>query len=90
MNMARIALIVVTLIGMRLCGAGVGKVAAHHDWLHPLALVSMTIGVVALFIPAAVFLNVGLPFITSDSIAIAAVITVVIVKVALTQIHGLV
>lgn len=89
MNIARIAMIVVTLVGMAMCTAGVGKVAAHNAWLHPLALISIALGVLALLIPGAILFKIEIPFINSEVGAIVAVIAIVIIKVALTRIHGL-
>lgn len=90
MNMARIVLIVVTLVGMAMCTPGIGKVAAQNAWLHPLALVSIALGVIALVIAGTAFFGIRIPFITSDVSAIVAVIVIVILKIALTRIHGLV
>ncbi len=90
MNMARIVLIVVTLVGMAMCTPGIGKVAAQNVWLHPLALVSIALGVIALVIAGTALFGIPIPFITSDVSAIVAVIVIVILKIALTRIHGLV
>jgi hypothetical protein len=89
MDVARIALIATTMSGMALCGSGVGRVAAHHDWLNPLALLSIALGALALWVVAGALLNARLLFITSDAAAIAAVAAIVILKVALTRLHAL-
>ncbi len=89
MNMARIALIAVVLIGMAMCTGGIGKVAAYNAWLHPLSLASIALGVLALVIPGAVLLNVKLPLVENEIAGILAVVAIVVVKFVLTQIHGL-
>jgi hypothetical protein len=84
---SKIALIVVTLVGMAMCTAGIGRVAAQGQWLHPLALVGSLLGVAILLLVGAALFNIKLPLIDSTQAALIAVIVVVILKVALTQLH---
>ncbi len=82
-------LVIVTLLGMAMCTAGIGKVAARGAWLDPFAMVGSLLGVVILAMVGAALFGIKLPLIDSTQAAIIAVIVLMIVKVALTQIHGL-
>lgn len=84
---SKIVLIVATLVGMAMCTAGIGQVAAQGQWLHPLSIVGYLVGVVILLIVGAALFGVKLPLIDSTQAALISVIVLVIVKVALTQLH---
>ncbi len=85
---SRIVLVVVTLVGMALCaGGGIGQVAAQGQWLNPFAIAGYILGAVILLIVGAALLGIRLPLVDSTQAAFIAVIALVIVKVALTQLH---
>ncbi len=85
---SKVVLVVVTLAGMALCAAGgIGKVAAQGQWLNPFAIVGYIVGAVILLIVGAALLGIKLPLVDSTEAAFIAVIALVIVKVALTQLH---
>ena len=80
-------LIVVTLVGMAMCTAGIGRVAATNAWAHPLAILGYALGALMLVIVGAALFNINLPLIDSTRAALIAVIVLIIAKVALTQLH---
>jgi hypothetical protein len=79
----RAALVVVTLVGMAVCAAGVGTVAESGRWLSVPGVAGSLLGVAALAVVAARLLGRPLPFIGSDRAAVAAVLAIVVVKVAI-------
>jgi hypothetical protein len=83
----KMALVVVTVIGMALCTAGIGQVAARGDWLHPLSIVGYLLGALILGIVGAALSGIQLPWIDSTRAAMIAVIVLAIAKVVLTQLH---
>lgn len=80
-------LIAVTLIGFAMCSVGIGRVAAHGAWLHPLSILAYMLGALVLVIVGAALWSVKLPWIDSARAATYAVIALAIVKIALTQLH---
>jgi len=80
-------LVVLTFVGMAICSAGIGQVAARGDWAHPLSIVGYVIGALILVIVGAALFGVNLPLIDSPRAALIALIVLAIVKVALTQVH---
>lgn len=80
-------LVIITLLGMAMCTAGIGQVAARGEWLHPLSIVAYVIGALVLVIAGASLFNLNLPWIDSSRAAIIAILALAIVKVALTYVH---
>jgi hypothetical protein len=80
-------LILLTLVGMAMCTAGIGKVAARGEWLHPMAILGYVIGILILLIVGTALFDIPLPLIDSTRAAIVAVVLLAIVKIALTQLH---
>jgi hypothetical protein len=85
----RMALIVVTVLGMAMCSVGIGQVAARWEWLHPMSILAYVIGLLILGIVGAALFNIKLPMVDSTRAAIYAVILLGIAKVVLTQLHRL-
>jgi hypothetical protein len=85
----KVVLVVVTLLGMALCSAGIGQVAARGEWLHPMSIVASVMGVLVLGIVGAGLFDFKLPLVDSTRAAIIAVVVIMIAKVALTQLHRL-
>lgn len=81
-------LIIVTLIGMAICSAGIGQVAARGEWLHPMAMVGYVLGTLILVIVGAALFGLNLPLIETPRAALIAVVVLALAKVALTQLHG--
>jgi hypothetical protein len=82
-------LIVVTVVGMAFCTAGIGQVAARGEWLQPMAIVAYVIGALILVIVGATLFNIPLPLIDSTRAALIAVVVLAVLKVMLTQLHHL-
>ncbi len=80
-------LIVATFVGMAMCTGGIGQVAARGEWAHPLAILGYVLGAMILVIVGAALFGINLPLIDSPRAALIAMIVLVIVKVALTQVH---
>ena len=83
----KFALVLVTLLGMAMCTAGIGWVAARSDWQHPLSFVAYLIGALILLIAGAALLNIRLPLISSTQVALYAILALILLKVLLTQVH---
>ena len=81
-------LIVGTLVGMAICTAGIGPVAARGAWLHPLSIVSTILGIAILLMVGAALFDIKLPIIDSSRAALIALVVLAMAKVALTQLHN--
>ncbi|MCC6456372.1 MAG: hypothetical protein IT328_15565 [Caldilineaceae bacterium] len=86
----KMVLVLVTLLGMAFCSAGIGQVAARGEWLHPMSIAASVMGVLVLGIVGAGLFDFKLPLIDSTRAATIAVIVIVIAKVVLTQVHRLI
>ncbi len=80
-------LVVGTVVGMAMCTGGIGQVAARGEWAHPLAILGYVLGALILVVVGAALLGIDLPLIDSPRAALIAMIVLVILKVALTQVH---
>ncbi len=80
-------LIIGTVVGMAVCTAGIGPVAAKGEWLHPLSLVGYVLGVAILLVVGAGLFDVRLPVVDSSRAALIVLVILVIAKIALTQLH---
>jgi hypothetical protein len=85
----KLAVVAVTLVGMTMCTAGIGWVAARGAWLHPMSFVAYVVGIAILFIAGATLLNVRLPLIETNQAALIAIVALILFKVVLTQVHHL-
>jgi hypothetical protein len=79
----RVALIVVTLVGMAMCAQGVGKVAAAGQWLSVQGIAGSLLGIVILGLVTMRLLGRPLPLVESDRAALVVVIALATVKVAI-------
>lgn len=79
----RIALIVVTLVGMAMCTQGVGKVATSGQWLSVQGITGTLLGIVILGIVGMRLVGRPLPLIETDRAALIAVVALAAVKVAI-------
>jgi hypothetical protein len=79
----RIALIVVTLVGMAMCTHGVGKVATSGQWLSFQGIAGSLVGIVILGIVGMRLIGRPLPMIDTDRAALIAVVALAAVKVAI-------
>ncbi len=84
---SKVVLVIATFVGMAMCSAGIGQVAASSQWLHPLAIIGYILGALILVVVGAGLFGYKLPLIDSTQAALIAMIVLVIVKVAITQIH---
>jgi choline-glycine betaine transporter len=75
------------MVGMAMCSAGIGRVAAAGHWADPLSIIGYILGVAALVVIGAALLGRSLPSITSTRHAIFVVLGIIVVKVALTALH---
>ena len=81
-GIARIALIVVTLVGMAMCTQGVGKVASSGQWLSVQGILGTLLGIVILGIVGMRLIGRPLPMIDSDRAALLVVVALSAFKVA--------
>jgi hypothetical protein len=77
----RIALIGVTVIGMAFCSRAIGKVAADGAWASLPGVAGAVLGVAILGVVGARLLGRPMPFVESDTAAIAALLEIAAVKV---------
>src|ERR671937_2365774 len=77
----RVALIVVTLVGMALCSQAVGRVPAAGQWLSIQGIGGSLLGIVILGVVAMRLLGRPLPLVESDRAALIVVIALAGVKV---------
>jgi hypothetical protein len=85
----RLALIGITLVGMAMCTAGVGKIAELGQWASSTGVAGSTLGVAVLAIVGARISGRPLPGIVDDRAAIVAVAGVAAIKVAIAAIFPL-
>ncbi len=69
----RAALIAVLVMGMVACLGGIGQVGASGRWLSPLAMAGYLLGAAILVVVLSVFAGWKLPWIQSETQAVAAV-----------------
>ena len=86
---AKGALVIVTLIGMAMCTAGIGRVAARGAWLQPMSMLAYLIGALILVVVGATLLGIRLPYLPSPRAAIVAVLVLAAVKILITRLHAL-
>jgi hypothetical protein len=84
----RAALVVFFVIGMAMCGMGMG--IAQYGWLNPFNLVGIVIGVLILAIGAMAVFGVRLSFMIDDRAAILAIAALMVVKVVLAGVRAVV
>lgn len=80
-SLDRAALVGVTLLGMAMCTAGIGRVAASGQWLGFSGIAGSLLGVAILAIVGARLIGRPLPYVSTDRAAIAAVIAGGLLKV---------
>jgi hypothetical protein len=78
----RIALIVITLVGMAICTQGIGKVAAAGQWLSFQGIAGSLLGVAVLGVVGMRLLGRPLPLIETDRAALFAVLALAALKIA--------
>ena len=86
---SRLTLLVVGLVGMAMCSAGIGRVAATGHWLDPLSIVGYVLGVAALGAIVVGAFGWHAPLIDSSRQALYAVLAIIVLKIALTAVHHL-
>ena len=84
----RAALVMFVVIGMAMCGMGMG--ITQYGWLNPFNLVGIVIGVVILAIGALAIFGVRLPYIVDDRSALLAIAALMFTKIILAGVRGLV
>ncbi len=76
----RAALIALLVVGMAACMGGIGQVGASGRWASPLAIAGHLLGVVILIVVASAFTGWKLPWVHSETQAVAAVAILMVVK----------
>jgi hypothetical protein len=84
----RSALVVFVVVGMAMCGIGMG--IAQYGWLNPFNLAGILIGVAILAIGALTILGAHLPFVADECAAILVIAALMVVKIVLAGVRGLV
>jgi hypothetical protein len=89
LNNERVVLIALVVIGMGMCTAGIGRVAASGAWLHPLSVIGYLLGATILVIGVAAVFGKQVPPLTSYYQSFAVVAGLAGVKLALSTLHQL-
>ena len=86
----RAALLALVVIGMAICSqAGIGRVAASGEWLHPFSILGYLLGAAIVVIGIAALFGKNIPPLTSFYQSFTAVVVIAAVKLVLTTIHRL-
>lgn len=85
---SRITLALVGLIGMAMCSAGIGRVAASGRWADPLSIAGYVLGVATLVVIGAGLLGRSLLYVGTTRQSLFVVLGIIVVKVALTALHS--
>lgn len=84
------ALLALVAIGMVICAqAGIGRVAASGEWLHPFSVLGYILGAAIVVIGIAALFGKNIPPLTSFYQSFTAVAVIATVKLVLTTIHRL-
>lgn len=76
----RAALIALLVIGMAACMGGIGQVGASGRWASPLAIAGHLLGIIILIVIVSAFTGWKLPFVRSETQAVAAVAILMMIK----------
>lgn len=76
----RAALIALLVIGMAACMGGIGQVGASGRWASPLAMTGYLLGAAILVVFIAAFAGWKLPYVQSETQAVAAVAILMVIK----------
>jgi choline-glycine betaine transporter len=85
---SRITLALVGFVGMAMCSAGIGRVAASGRWADLLSIVGYVLGIAALVVIGVGLLGRSLPYVGTPRQALFVVLGIIVVKVALTALHS--
>lgn len=85
---SRITLLIVGLIGMAMCSAGIGRVAANNRWLDPFSFVGYALGIAALAVIASGLTGRAIPFVSNERQALLVLLAIIAVKLGLTALHS--
>ena len=83
----RLALIVITVVGMAFCSRAIGKVAVENGWVSLPGVAGVLLGVGILGIVGARLLGKPLPLVESDVAAIIAVVGLAAAKVGVAALY---
>jgi hypothetical protein len=85
---ARIAMLVLLVLGMTMCAiGGIGRVAAAGQWTHPLSILGYLLGALILIFGLATIFGLKLPYIQSDAQIVIIVACLTAAKVVNAVIH---
>ena len=83
---SRLTFVVVLLVGMALCSAGIGKAAARGLWVHPLTLAGYVLGAAALLLSIQGIFRLHVIRV-ENALALALILAIVVVKIALAALY---
>jgi hypothetical protein len=90
LNSDRAALLVLVIMGMAICSqAGIGRVSARGEWLHPFSIVGYILGAAIVLIGIVALFGKYIPPLTSFHQSFTAVVVIAAVKLVLATIHRL-
>ena len=85
----RVSLALFLVLGMGVCAAGIGRVAATGAWTHPLAILGYLLGALILVVGIAGVAGLKLPWIDGARQALIAVAVLSGAKIVNTLVHSL-
>jgi hypothetical protein len=85
----KVALVIVGIVGMAMCTAGIGRVATAGRWADRWSIVAYVLGVAAIGIVVAGVAGWKLPLVRTEWQALVAVVLIIAVKIGITAIHAL-
>ena len=86
----RAAILLLLVAGFVICSiGGIGRVAAAHDWAHPISILGYLLGAAILVVGGAYLLGRPLPLISGDRAYVLTISGMILAKIVLTQVHGL-
>ncbi len=86
----KVDLVLLVVIGMAICTSGIGRVAAMHQWTHPLSILGILLGVLILVVAVAAYFGWKLPLIQNDTQSLIAIALLVVLKIANSVVHSLI
>ena len=85
----KVDLIIVLILGMMMCTTGIGRVAAVNQWLNPLSILGMLVGVAILLVLASSLFGFKLPLIPTDYRVLYLLVGLIGSKILISVIHSL-
>lgn len=84
---SRLVFGIVTIVGMSMCSAGIGRAALLGLWVHPVSVAGYVLGALALLLAAQGIFHVQLVPLTNQQ-ALLAILAIVVIKIVLAKFYS--